>query len=196
MKKNIHNYKNQAGLVLVLVLILVPIILMVSYTSINKLTVGERSTTNVVDRSHAFYAAETAIAAAESWMKSGQDPFASSFKRYAFRATDAQFDGLFDVDITIDNALGDNDDNRDVVPYNKYLPPGSGQEGILARLPPPVFIIQLVDMPECVEPMEKTRALFKVTARGWGLQQSTRVTLENFFTMKFDCNNIQNQTDG
>lgn len=209
MKKNFNKYKNQSGLVLAIVLVMVPVIFMLSYTSINKLTVGERATTNVVDRARAFYSAEMAIADAETWMKSGHEPFVDGFTEASFntiRNSEAYkrkgFRGIGEV---IDNESMQIDNTDNVFGYGFYEqnvkpPVPVPKNGILAEdpvvntvitndtIPESSYIIQLINVSECgVVGVTHNRALFKVVSRGWGVQDSTMVTLENFFSLKFLC---------
>lgn len=199
MNENSNKLKNQNGLVLVVVLILIPVIFVLSYSSISKLTVGERSTTNVVDRNQAFFAAETAIAAAELWMKSGQQPFVSSFQGDVFAVNNGAFRGLiYKNEKSIDQALSSTPE--DVIQYDQYLlNPGDGfvNGQVLKNLhKQPVYVIEMMDFSTCTEGMTKTQGLFKVTARGWGVQASTMVTLETFFSLSFICGDLNGSNGG
>ena len=214
MNKGFNQYKNQNGLVLIIVLIMVPVIFMLSYTSINKLTVGERATTNVVDRARAFYSAEMAIADAETWLKSGQEPFVDGFTEYSFNTirNSEEYKGKgfrgIGEDIDYESMQIDKADN--VFGYGFYeqnvKPPVPVPEiGILSQepvvnpvdtnlvitndtIPKSSYIIQLINVSQCgVIGVTHNSALFKVASRGWGVQNNTMVTLENFFLLKFLC---------
>lgn len=224
MIENSNNWKNQTGLVLVVVLLLVPVMFMLSYTAISKLTFGERITTNVADQNHAFYAAETAIADAEAWMASGKEPFVHDFKPTVFSRNGGEYSGLYSVPTKMDKALaagnvivlgtaGTVSSNTKSVPSgNKFFDVYRAAFVAIKKSPPPkninstesanssilttplsrqpVFIIEMVELLPCTPPMTHNRAVFKVTARGWGVATTTVVTLETFFSLKFQCNGV------
>lgn len=184
MNRYVNRSKKQTGLILVVVLLTIPIMFFLSYNSISKSTFGEKITTNVVERNHAFYAAETAIAAAETRMSSGQDPFVHGFTPASFAGPNSNYKGFFAQPVTMDVALS----TENVVRVAPSQTPNPNSNGFVTQLSfQPVYIIELFNYVSCTPPMTQNRAIFKVTARGWGVVNTSVVTLESFFSIKFEC---------
>lgn len=178
----------QQGFVLILVLVLLPIVLLLGVTSMNSVTLNERTSSNYSDKDRAFHAADTALNVVERWMELNTAPF-SPFQPGAFSANGGLggFTGLYSVSTTIDNAIrsgrvGTINATFGVGP-SAFRPEPIGQ--VSAQ---PVFIIELEEAP-CVV-AGSNRTLFKVTARGYGLKPTTQVTLETRMSMDYPCSNL------
>ena len=228
MNKFLKRPKTQAGLILVVVLLIIPVMFLLSYTSISKLTVGERITTNVVERNYAFNAAESALEDSMAWMSSGEQPFVRSFDLTAFTPDGGDYKGLYsDATLSIDEALENNDviqlgtySESDVTQSTSPESVGSGNLGfstfwisnVLSRNiqpdPPdasesqipmpdkkPVFIVQYIRSVQCVPPVEKTTVDFKITSRGWGFDETTKVTLAAYVSLEFNCKGSGSEGD-
>lgn len=178
----------QSGFVLAVVLVLLPIVLLLGITSMNSVTLNERTSSNYSDKDRAFHAADTALNVVERWMELDSPPF-RPFQPGVFTANGGLngFPGLYSVATSIDNALRTGRvgsiDSSFGVGATSFRPQAIGQ--VSAQ---PVFIIELEEAP-CVV-AGANRALFRVTSRGWGLKPTTQVTLQTHMSMDYPCSNL------
>ncbi|HHW75840.1 MAG TPA: hypothetical protein GX399_02210 [Xanthomonadaceae bacterium] len=166
-------FRRQSGAVLVISLLLLVIMTVLSTSAMQSTVLQERMAGNDRDRNLAFQAAEAALRDAEQYIQSNVAPFAP-FRPTSFNGES----GLYDSK----SSPGSFSHYNDLSDSTKTRAFGAAAlSGVAAQ---PRYLIELLAA-SCTGTNDS--ALFRITARAWGANSNTIVTLQSRYRRGVFC---------
>ncbi|GAB6067343.1 pilus assembly protein [Methylothermus subterraneus] len=158
---------HQIGAALIVSLVMLLVMTILGVAAVQSVILEERMAGNYFDRNVAFQAAEAALRQAEAVIAANAAPF-DPFDQTAFNGSNGLYNTLSGSPIDIGSTAST------AVPGTS-LPEVANQ---------PVYIIELIQK-SCNGSGDN--ALFRITARAWGRDANTVVTLQSLFRRAIAC---------
>ncbi|SJM92323.1 pilus assembly PilX family protein [Crenothrix polyspora] len=176
--------KQQAGIVLVVSLIVMLLLTLIGTTAVHTATLEEKIAGNTRNRDLAFQAAESALLAGESYVGS-LETTAFNCKNGLFKARDINCDGTQEaIDIWENPAIWS--DNSQSIAYiaDKNTPPSTD---LAQRSAYPRYIIEIINTvcttPARPCPIADQQKNYRVTARATGSSVDSVVMLQSIYSL-------------